>query len=82
VWALSALVLMILGMKFRLKTLRVASLVLFSITIVKLFFYDLAGNSTGKILSFILLGVILLLISFLYQKLKFIIQDDKDEKNV
>ncbi|PIB37357.1 hypothetical protein BFP72_02565 [Reichenbachiella sp. 5M10] len=77
VWALSALVLMILGMKFKLKTLRLASLVIFSITTLKLFFYDLAGNSTGKIISFILLGVILLLVSFLYQKLKFIIQDDE-----
>ena len=77
VWALSALVLMVVGMKIRLKPLRLASLVVFSITIVKLFFYDLAGNSTGKIISFILLGVILLLISFLYQKLKFIIQDDE-----
>lgn len=80
IWALSALVLMVVGMKLRLKALRIASLILFSITIVKLFFYDLAGNSTGKIISFILLGVILLLISFLYQKLKFIIQDD-DKNN-
>lgn len=77
VWALSALVLMVVGMKLRMKPLRLASLVVFSVTIVKLFFYDLAGNSTGKIISFILLGVILLLISFLYQKLKFIIQDDE-----
>lgn len=77
VWAISALALMILGMKFKLKTLRLASLVIFSITTIKLFFYDLAGNSTGKIISFILLGVILLLVSFLYQKLKFIIQDDE-----
>lgn len=81
VWAISALVLMIVGMKYRIKTMRLASLVLFSITIVKLFVYDLAGNSTGKIISFILLGAILLLISFLYQKLKFIIQDDEDDKN-
>lgn len=77
VWALSALILMVVGMKLRMKPLRLASLVVFSVTIVKLFFYDLAGNSTGKIISFILLGVILLLISFLYQKLKFIIQDDE-----
>lgn len=76
VWALSALMLMVAGMKLKLKPLRLASLVLFSVTIVKLFFHDLAGNSTGKIISFILLGVILLLISFLYQKLKFIIEDD------
>ncbi|MGL1888719.1 MAG: DUF2339 domain-containing protein [Reichenbachiella sp.] len=79
VWAITALALMISGMKFKLKTLRLASLGLFLITIIKLFFYDLAGNSTGKIISFILLGVILLVISFLYQKLKFILQDDKKE---
>ena len=79
VWAITALALMILGMRFKLKTLRLASLVLFLVTIVKLFFYDLAGNSTGKIISFILLGVILLVISFLYQKLKFIIQDDENQ---
>lgn len=76
VWALSAFVLMVAGMKLKMKPLRLSSLVLFSVTILKLFFYDLAGNSTGKIISFILLGVILLLISFLYQKLKFIIEDD------
>ena len=79
VWTLCALILMILGMKFRLKILRLASLVLFLLTILKLFLYDLAGNSTGKIISFIVLGAILLLISFLYQKLKFIIEDDKNE---
>jgi hypothetical protein len=77
VWAITSLLLMISGMKFRLKALRLASLVVFAITILKLFIYDLQGNATGKIISFILLGVILLLISFLYQKLKFIIQDDE-----
>lgn len=80
VWTLCALVLMVAGMKLRLKPLRLASLVLFLVTIVKLFFYDLAGNPTGKIISFILLGVILLLTSFLYQKLKFIIQDDEKKE--
>lgn len=79
VWALVALVLMILGMKFKLKTIRIASLALFAGTIIKLFFYDLAGNTTGKIVSFILLGIILLVISFLYQKLKFIVQDDENK---
>jgi uncharacterized membrane protein len=80
VWTFIALSLMVLGMKFKLQTLRIASLGLFSITILKLFIYDLAGNTTGKIVSFIFLGVILLVISFLYQKLKFIIQDD-DKKD-
>ena len=79
VWGILALILMVVGMKFKLKALRVSSLVLFSITILKLFLYDLKGNTTGKVVSFIMLGVILLLISFLYQKLKFIIQDDEKE---
>ena len=79
VWAISALVLMISGMKYKVKTLRIASLSLFLLTIVKLFLFDLKGNTTGKIVSFIFLGVILLGISFLYQKLKFILQDDDDE---
>lgn len=77
VWGVSALLLMVTGMRFKLKPLRVASLALFLITIVKLFLYDLQGNTTGKIVSFIALGAILLGVSFLYQKLKFIIQDDE-----
>jgi uncharacterized membrane protein len=77
IWGVSALVLMIIGMKQKLKNVRIISLTLFCFTILKLFVYDLAGNATGKIISFILLGVILLVISFLYQKLKFIIQDDE-----
>lgn len=77
VWGVAAFVLMLLGMQYKLKTLRIISLALFCITILKLFFYDLAGNATGKIISFIVLGIILLIISFLYQKLKFIIQDDE-----
>jgi hypothetical protein len=77
VWGISALVMMITGMRFKLKPLRVASLALFLITVIKLFLYDLQGNTTGKIVSFIALGAILLGVSFLYQKLKFIIQDDE-----
>ena len=82
VWGTSALLLMITGMHFKQKTLRIASLALFLITVVKLFLYDLQGNTTGKIVSFIALGAILLGVSFLYQKLKFIIQDDQDDEKV
>ena len=72
---------MLFGMRYKLKTLRVSSLVLFLITIIKLFLWDLKDNQTGKVYAFIMLGVVLLAVSFLYQKLKFIIQDD-DEKNI
>tara|TARA_R110002050_G_scaffold221792_2_gene357663 strand:- start:26284 stop:28707 length:2424 start_codon:yes stop_codon:yes gene_type:complete len=49
VWGVSALILMILGMKFKLKTLRIISLSLFLLTIIKLFLYDLQGNTTVKL---------------------------------
>jgi hypothetical protein len=78
VWTLLAMSMMSYGMTWKLKALRLASLALFSLTIAKLFLFDLAGNSTAKIVSFILLGAILLLVSFRYQKLKFILTDDGD----
>lgn len=76
-WAVCSFVLMWLGMKHRNKTLRIVSLSLFSLALLKLFFFDIRGISEGgKIAAFILLGVLLLTISFMYQKLKQIIIDD------
>ncbi|MBC7555074.1 MAG: DUF2339 domain-containing protein [Taibaiella sp.] len=80
IWALSSFAMMWLGMKHRQKILRIISLVLFSIVLLKLFIFDISGISEGgKILAFILLGVLLLTVSFMYQKLKKIIIDDKNE---
>ncbi|MCU7552155.1 DUF2339 domain-containing protein [Chitinophagaceae bacterium LB-8] len=76
-WAVCSFTLMWLGMRFRNKTLRIASLSLFSLALLKLFFADLRGISEGgKIAAFILLGVLLLTVSFMYQKLKKMIIDD------
>ena len=78
IWALSSFVLMLLGMKHRKKTLRIISLVLFSVVLLKLFLMDISEISEGgKILAFILLGVLLLTVSLLYQKLKKIITDEE-----
>ncbi len=80
IWALSSFALMWLGMKHRQKTLRIISLTLFSVVLVKLFAFDISGISEGgKILAFILLGALLLTVSFMYQKLKKIIIDDHKE---
>ncbi len=80
IWALSSFGLMWLGMKHRQKMLRIISLGLFSIVLLKVFISDISDISKGgKILVFILLGVLLLTVSFMYQKLKkFIIDDKKD----
>lgn len=76
-WGMSGFVLLILGMKWKEKFVRILSLVLFAITIIKLVVYDLANISEGgKILAFILLGVLLLVMSFMYQKVKKLVVDD------
>ena len=79
-WALCSFALMWMGMGYRHKPFRIISLVLFSIVLVKLFAFDISEISKGgKILAFILLGVLLLTVSFMYQKFKYIIIDDKKE---
>lgn len=79
-WAACSFAMMWLGMRHRYKPIRIVSLVLFSIALLKLFLFDIRRISeTGKIVAFILLGVLLLVISFMYQKLKKIIIDDHKE---
>ena len=78
VWGVCSFGLMWLGMRYKYKPLRVISLSIFSLALLKLFLFDLANVSEGgKIAAFILLGVLLLTISFMYQKLKKIIIDDR-----
>ena len=80
VWALCSFGLMWIGMQHKYKTARIISLSLFSLALLKLFLFDIAEVSEGgKIAAFILLGVLLLTISFMYQKLKKIIIDDVPE---
>lgn len=70
-----------LGMRLHQKTLRIISLVVFGIVLAKLLLIDLWALPTiGKIVVFILLGLILLTLSFLYQKLKNVLfKDDENE---
>ena len=62
--------------------LRIIALALLGLTILKLFLYDISNISeTGKIISFILLGILILIISFVYQKIKvLVIDENKPEK--
>ena len=76
-WGLSSFILMVVGMRKKVKIVRILSLALFAITIFKLFVFDIRDISeAGKIIAFILLGVLLLIISFMYQKVKKLIVDD------
>lgn len=78
-WGVLAFALLLWGIKKQLKQLRIIALALLGLTIVKLFVYDISNVSeTGKIIAFILLGVLILTISFVYQKIKIlVIEEDK-----
>ncbi len=81
-WGLLAFIYLFIGMKKRFKPLRVAALVLLGITLLKLFLLDINTTSeAGKIIAFICLGLVLLVISFMYQKIKALILND-DEQNL
>ena len=68
-------------MKLHMKIMRIISLVTFGIVLGKLLFFDLwSMPSLGKIIVFVLLGLILLILSFLYQKLRVVLFEDEIEK--
>jgi uncharacterized membrane protein len=79
IWGISALALVVLGIRKKQKHLRLAGIVLFLVTLIKLFLYDLAGSGTiTKTVSFISLGVLLLVVSFLYNKYKEVLFGEPD----
>ena len=81
-WGLSSFVFMWLGMRNKFKPLRIISLVLFSITLLKLFLFDIRNIPVaGKIAAFFCLGVLLLVVSFMYQRLKKIIIEDEEKRS-
>ncbi len=77
-WGILSFLFLIIGIKRKVKVLRIIALVLLGITIIKLFTYDISNVSeTGKIIAFILLGILILIISFVYQKIKVLVIDDE-----
>ena len=79
-WGLYALYLIALGIWKKKKYLRIAAIALFSITLIKLFFYDISHLGTlSKTIVFVSLGILLLIISFLYNKFKHSISDDVED---
>ncbi|MGB0524410.1 MAG: DUF2339 domain-containing protein [Flammeovirgaceae bacterium] len=79
-WGVYSLFLIVLGIWKRKPHLRFAAMGLFGITLLKLFFYDLTNlNTLAKTIVFVCLGLLLLIISFLYNKFKNQIADEKDD---
>lgn len=76
-WSVYSLILVSLGIYRKKKHLRIFALVLFGITLAKLFLYDISNLSTiSKTIVLIILGLLLLVISFLYNKFKDKIGDE------
>lgn len=66
-----ALTLTFIGIRRKQKHLRIGAMVLLGITLVKLFFYDLSTLTTiSKTVVLIVLGIMMLMASFLYNKFK------------
>jgi uncharacterized membrane protein len=77
IWGLFSVILMVIGMKKEIKMLRIISLSVFFFILLKLFIIDIRQISPGgKVAAFISLGVLLLFVSFMYQKLKQLIFKD------
>ena len=75
-WGIYALGLIVLGIYGHKKHLRIGAIVLFALTLAKIFFYDIADlNTISKTIVFVSLGILLLIVSFLYNKYKSLIFD-------
>ncbi|WP_136669065.1 DUF2339 domain-containing protein [Flavobacterium sp. H122] len=76
-WGILSFAMLIFGIRKQWKDIRIIALSLLGLTIVKLFVYDINNVSeSGKIIAFILLGVLVLIISFVYQKIKKLVVDE------
>jgi len=74
-WAIQGLVVLTLGFLVRDRTFRLSGLALLLVCLLKVFVIDLRGVETlYRILSFIVLGAILLLVSFAYTKYREVIK--------
>jgi uncharacterized membrane protein len=73
-WLLYSIGLMAVGLWRRSRILRIMSMALFGFTILKIFIYDLSFLDTlYRFISFLALGAILLVVSYLYQRYRAVI---------
>jgi uncharacterized membrane protein len=73
-WLFYSIILMVIGLWRRQQSIRISSIVLFGFTILKIFIYDLSFLETPyRIISFLILGVLLLTVSYLYNRYKEVI---------
>lgn len=70
-WSFYALALIVYGLKKDLKLIRIVAITLFGITLGKVFLYDMSEMTTiAKTIVMVILGALLLIASFIYNKFK------------
>ena len=75
-WAVYSIILVSIGMWKKNVFPRIFAIVLFGITIFKVFLIDLSFlTGISRIASFIVLGIILLLVSYMYQRFQEKVKD-------
>ena len=75
-WGMIAMILMIWGLNRKEVLLRKISLVFFVLIIIKFYAYDVwMMSQAGRIISFVILGIILLVVSFLLQKIRTLVKE-------
>jgi len=80
-YAIYSFALISFGIFKKNRIMRISAIVLFAITLFKLVTFDTWNLSTGyKVICYILLGIILLVVAFLYQKFKVLIFGDDNHK--
>jgi uncharacterized membrane protein len=73
-WSIYSLLLIAWGIFRKNKIARISAIAFFAFTLIKLVTFDTWDLSTGyKVVAYILLGAVLLLVAFLYQKFKLLI---------
>lgn len=81
-WGLYSLFLVGYGIFKNKQAYRIAGMAILGITLVKLFFYDISNLSTLlKFVLFLAIGGLMLIISFLYNKYKNVINDEPSSPN-
>lgn len=82
-WGVMAMLLMIVGINKEKAELRKLSLISFGIIVLKFYLYDVwRMNQGGKIASFVVLGIILLVVSFLLERIKLLLKDKESKSGL
>ena len=78
-WGVYSLSMIVIGIWKQNKNIRITAIVIFALTLAKLFLYDITDlNTISKTIVLVSLGILLLIISFLYNKYKHYIFDENE----